>query len=544
MSRPLARPALLVLLAMALLGCAGRPEAGPARAAVAPAVADDDTVLHVLRRVTYGPRPGDVARVRALGLGAWLERQLDPARIDDTAVEQALGALPTLTLSIADLQREYPRLDAETQRKLAAGEMTPAEVRAQSPTDKRPGRIVAELQAARMLRAVAGERQLQEVMVDFWFNHFNVFAYKSEVRWYVTAYERDVIRPHALGRFADLLRATARHPAMLFYLDNWLSVRPGYTIRGGPNQGRRAGLNENYARELMELHTLGVDGGYSQQDVTEVARAFTGWTIDRPRADARFLFRPGTHDAGDKRVLGRAIRAGGERDGQEVLDLLAAHPATARFIAGKLVRRFVADEAPPALVERVAAAYRETGGDIRAMLRVIFAAPEFQAPAAAGAKIKKPSEFVASAARALGATADARGGWTLARAAADIGEGLYEAVPPTGHPDRAEAWVNPGALLSRMNFALSLAEGRLPGVRANLDALRGGVDRRQPPVVLERLLASLLHGRAGEPTRAVLTAQLGLPEITRLTADDRGAASTDVAKLAALVLGSPEFQRR
>jgi uncharacterized protein (DUF1800 family) len=544
MSRPLARSAVLVLLSVVLLGCAERPEAVPAGAAMAPAIADDGAVLHVLRRVTYGPRPGDVARVRALGLGAWLERQLDPARIDDTAVEQALGVLPTLTLSIADLQREYPRLDADTQRKLAAGEMTPREVRAQYPTDKRPKRIVAELQAARMLRAVAGERQLQEVMVDFWFNHFNVFAYKSEVRWYVTAYERDVIRPHALGRFPDLLRATARHPAMLFYLDNWLSVRPGYTIRGGPNQGRRAGLNENYARELMELHTLGVDGGYSQQDVTEVARAFTGWTIDRARADARFLFRPGTHDAGDKRVLGRVIRAGGERDGEEVLDLLAAHPATARFIAGKLVRRFVADEAPPALVERVAAAYRETGGDIRAMLRVIFAAPEFLAPATAGAKIKKPSEFVASAARALGATADARGGWTLARAAADIGEGLYEAVPPTGHPDRAEAWVNPGALLSRMNFALSLAEGRLPGVRADLDALLDGVDRRQPTVVLERLLASLLHGRAGEPTRAVLTAQLGLPEITRLTADDRGPASTDVAKLAALVLGSPEFQRR
>ena len=240
MSRPPARAALLVLLPVVLLGCAGKPEAGSARAAVAPAIADDGAVLHVLRRVTYGPRPGDVARVRALGLGVWLEHQLDPAHIDDAGVEQALGALPTLALSIADLQREYPRLDAEMQRKLAAGEMTPREVRAQYPTDKRPGRIVAELQAARMLRAVASERQLQEVMVDFWFNHFNVFAYKSEVRWYVTAYERDVIRPHALGRFPDLLRATARHPAMLFYLDNWLSVRPGYTIRGGPNQGRRA----------------------------------------------------------------------------------------------------------------------------------------------------------------------------------------------------------------------------------------------------------------------------------------------------------------
>jgi uncharacterized protein (DUF1800 family) len=535
----------LALLPLMLGGCAGAREPGGVTPPVAAAPeADDSAILHVVRRVTYGPRPGDLARVKALGVAAWLEGQLEPGRIDDTAVEQALTALPTLAMSIADLQREYPRPDAETQRKLASGAMSPREMREQYPIDKRPARIVAELQAARMLRAVASERQLQEIMVDFWFNHFNVFANKGELRWYVTAYERDAIRPHALGRFPDLLRATARHPAMLYYLDAWLSVRPGYTIRGGPNQGRRAGLNENYARELMELHTLGVNGGYSQQDITEVARAFTGWTIERPRQDARFLFRPATHDAGDKRVLGRAIRAGGERDGEQVLDLLAGHPPTARFIADKLARRFVADEAPPALIERVATAYRESGGDVRAMLRVIFAAPEFLAPAAAGAKIKKPSEFVASAVRAMGATADVRGALALARAAAEIGEGLYEAVPPTGHPDRAEAWVNPGALLSRMNFALALADGRLPGVRADLGALVGGADRRRPQAVLERLLAALLHGRATEQTRAVLTAQLGLPEITRLSADDGGPADTDVAKLAALVLGSPEFQRR
>ncbi len=287
MSRHAARVAV-ALLALTPLSCAAA--GGPApRAAAAPGPAPDDVaVLHVLQRVTYGPRPGDLARVKAIGVAAWLERQLDPARIDDAAVDQALGALPTLTMSIVDLQREYPRPDPETQRRFAGGEMTPREVREQYPFERRPARIVAELQAARMLRAIAGERQLQEVMVDFWFNHFNVFANKGEVRWYVTAYERDVIRPHALGRFPDLLRATARHPAMLYYLDNWLSVRPGFVRRGGPDQGRRAGLNENYARELMELHTLGVDGGYTQRDVTEVARAFTGWTIDRPREQARY----------------------------------------------------------------------------------------------------------------------------------------------------------------------------------------------------------------------------------------------------------------
>ena len=331
---------------------------------------------------------------------------------------------------------------------------------------------------------------------------------------------------------------------MLYYLDNWLSARPGYIVRGAPGQGRRAGLNENYARELMELHTLGVDGGYTQRDVTEVARAFTGWTIDRPRQDARFVFRPAMHDTDTKVVLGFRITAGGEADGDAVLDLLARHPSTARFIATKLVRRFVADEPPPALVKRVAAAYHDHGGDVRAMLRVVFASPEFLEAATTGAKIKKPSEFVASAVRAVGGRVDARGGVALARAAAEIGESLYEAVPPTGHPDRAEAWVNPGALLARLNFALALAEGRVPGVRVDLGRLIAGADRHQPDVVLDALLNALLHGQASPQTRAVLSAQLGLPEITRLTADDRGPANTDVAKLTALVLGSPEFQRR
>jgi hypothetical protein len=531
------------LLALALAGCGGHA-VGVVATAPAPAPVESAAILHVLQRATYGPRPGDVASVRAIGLGAWLDGQLDPARLDDTAVDRALEGLPSLGRSIADLHREYPRLDAETRRKLGSGEMSPRELREQYPIERRPARIVAELQTARMVRALASERQLQEVMVDFWFNHFNVFSGKGEVRWYVTAYERDVIRPHALGRFPDLLRATARHPAMLFYLDNWLSARAGFTPRRGPSAGRPAGLNENYARELMELHTLGVDGGYTQTDVTEVARAFTGWTIDRPRQDAQFVFRPIMHDPGVKRVLGRTISAGGQGDGEQVLDLLAAHPATARFIAVKLVRRFVADEPPPALVERVAATFRDSGGDVRAMLRVILTSREFRAPETAGAKIKKPSEFVASAARAVGATADTRGALALVQAAAEIGEGLYGASAPTGHPDRAEAWVNPGALLARLNFALALVENRVPGVRVGADDLAGGADRRQPAIVLQRLLTTLLNGRASEETRAVLTAQLGLSEITQLTGDDRGPANTDVAKLAALVLGSPEFQRR
>jgi uncharacterized protein (DUF1800 family) len=537
------RSAIAALLAALLVGGA-LAAAAPDVAATAPPD-NDATILHVLSRVTFGPRPGDVERVRAMGLARYLEQQLDPRGMDDASVQRELATLPTVAMTIGELQREYPRPDQDTRRKVASGEMARREMLERYPPEKRPARITGELQAARMVRAVAGERQLEEVMVDFWFNHFNVFANKGEVRWYLPPYEREAIRPHALGRFGDLLRATAHHPAMLFYLDNWLSTRADYTIRGGPNRGKRAGLNENYARELMELHTLGVDGGYTQKDVTEVARAFTGWTIDRPRQDARFVFRPAMHDAGEKFVLGRRLAAGGgQSDGDQVLDLLARHPSTARFIATKLVRRFVADEPPAPLVERVAASYRDTDGDIRAMLRTIFASAEFRAPQARAAKIKTPLEYVASAARALGAGVDARGGFALARAAGEIGQPLYDAQPPTGYPDRAEAWVNAGALLARMNFALALTQHRLTGVAVDPAALVGETDRRDPQAALERLLAALLHGRATAETRAVLVEQLGDPQIIRQTPDDRGPANTDIDTLAALVIGSPEFQRR
>jgi uncharacterized protein (DUF1800 family) len=372
-----------------------------------------------------------------------------------------------------------------------------------------------------------------------------VYAGKGAVRWFIGTYERDAIRPHVFGHFRDLVQATARHPAMLFYLDNWLSAREDFTVPAGPNRGRRLGLNENYARELMELHTLGVDGGYTQADVREVARAFTGWTIERPQVEGRFLFRAATHDRGEKSVLGQRIPAGGGvEDGERVIEILVRHPATARFVATKLARRFVADDPPPALVERVAGVYRSTDGDIRAMLRTILTSPEFYADGVRGAKIKKPFEFVASSVRALGGSVEPRGGAALAAAAGRIGETLYGAEPPTGYPDRAQHWVNPGALLARMNVGLSLSGNRVGGVRVDLAALVGDADRRDPERVLERLLVALLNGRATPRTRAVLAAQLGNAEIRRQTPDDQGPADTDVEKLAALVLGSPEFQRR
>jgi len=512
----------------------------------------DQLILHVLNRIGYGPRPGDVERVRRMGLAAYIERQLDPRSIPDPAVEQALAAYPVLTLSTATLVRDYPLPTAEARQRLASGEMSRQEIREMYPAERRPTVITAQMQAARVTRAVASDRQLEEVMVDFWFNHFNVYAQKGAVRWMLPAYEREAIRPHALGRFRDLVLATARHPAMLFYLDNWLSTRADLVVPAGPNAGRRMGLNENYARELMELHTLGVDGGYTQQDVIEVARCFTGWTIDRPQQGGGFIFRTLAHDRGAKRVLGQVIPAGGgQEDGERVIEILVRHEATARFIATKLARRFVSDDPPPALVDRTAAAFRRTDGDIRAVLTTIFTSPEFWSADAYRAKIKTPLEVVASAVRALdgriaaASGADvADGGITLAREVARLGEPLYEAQPPTGYPDRAEAWVNTGALLGRMNFALGLAHNRFRGARVDVAGFLANTDRAQPAQVLDRLLAVVLHGEASARTRAVLAAQFDSPEITRTTTYDRGPKDTDVEKLAALVLGSPEFQRR
>ena len=316
----------------------------------------------------------------------------------------------------------------------------------------------------------------------------------------------------------------------------------------------------------MELHTLGVDGGYTQQDVIEVARAFTGWTIERPREQGTFLFRPAAHDQGAKTVLGHALPAyGGEQDGIHVIDILSRHPATARFIATKLVRRLVSDEPPPALVERAARTFQDTDGDIRKVVATIVTSPEFFSADAYGAKIKKPIELVASAVRAVGGeimppgepgSQQVGGGLALALQVAKLGEPLYQQQPPTGYPDVAEAWVNTGALLNRLNFALALAQNRIPGVAVDIGRAVGTADREKPSRVLDALLVSLLQGQARRETRTVLAAQLDNPEIIRATPDDRRvaapgrpatntpAANTDVDKLAALVLGSPEFQRR
>jgi uncharacterized protein (DUF1800 family) len=531
------------------------PEPPPAVRVTLPktALSEDEQIMHALNRLAYGPRPGDVERVRAMGLSRWIERQLEPGRISDERAESALKAFPTLAMPVPELVRGYPEPDPKVMAKIQSGEMSQQEMRTVAPLEKRPFRIPVELQAAKLTRAVLSERQLEEVMTDFWFNHFNVDARKGAVKWMIADYERTAIRPHALGKFRDLLLATAYHPAMLFYLDNWMSTKADLVVPTGPLKGQKRGLNENYAREIMELHTLGVEGGYTQQDVIEVARAFTGWSIDKPREHGTFIFRPGAHDKGAKRVLGHVVPAGGgEQDGVMVIGILSRHPSTARFIATKLVRRFVSDEPPPALVERAAQTFRDTNGDIRRVVVTIVTSPEFFSAEAYRAKIKTPLEVVASSVRALdGELAPPAlggpqpgGGYALAQQVTKLGEPLYQQQPPTGYPDVAEAWVNTGALLNRMNFALGLTANRVPGVRVDLARAVGSADRRKPDQVLDALLRSVLHGQATPQTRSVLAAQLDDPEITRATRDDRGPANTDVEKLAALVLGSPEFQRR
>jgi uncharacterized protein (DUF1800 family) len=487
-----------------------------------PQIDDQAAIAHVLNRIGYGPRPGDIERVRKTGIRAHIAAQLRPERIADDAFEARLQRLTTLTRSSRNLADEYdrPAREARRQRQRAAAANPDAvpgpEERRRSPEMRLAALPLLELSEQKILRAAYSGRQLEAVLTDFWFNHFNVDARKGPVRFLLTEYERDAIRPHVLGNFRDLLEATARSPAMLFYLDNWMSADPtgprlgANDTRQRPGRGNMPrGLNENYGRELLELHTIGVDGGYTQKDVTEVTRAFTGWSIDRPRQGGGYVFRPQLHDAGEKIVLGHRIAAGGgERDGEQVLDILAAHPSTARFIATKLARRFVSDTPPAGLVQRVAGTFDQTEGNLRAVMTTLLTSPEFLSPDAYGAKVKTPFEFVVSALRSTGA--DVNSGRALIRTLQELGMPLYQCQPPTGYKDTADAWVNTGALVNRMNHALALANGAIPGVLM-----------LNPPVP-ERILL----GDIAETTRATIAG-----------------ASTPPQALA-LALGSPEFQRR
>jgi uncharacterized protein (DUF1800 family) len=519
-----------VLLAAAAAGCASNPR--PVGAAKPPL--DRRTALHVLNRLTFGPRPGDLERIDAIGLRAFVDQQLHPERQDDAVLGARLASLRDLALGSAAFAADFylpmvasRQVYAETQKAgaivrgrlgwhllpiaaislpgggrpvsvLQQGAVTPEELRYQRENQA----ALDALQTQKLLRAVYSERQLQEVLTDFWFNHFNVDARKIEDRPVVAEYERDVIRPRVFGRFRDLLGATAKSPAMLFYLDNWMS--------------RNKALNENYARELMELHTLGVDGGYTQADVVDVARIFTGWTMRKPHEATGFEFNDRMHDHGAKRVLGRTFTAGGGmEEGERVLDLLARHPATARFVAAKLVRRFVSDDPPPGLVDRAAKTFRRTDGDLREVMRTILTSREFLAPAAQRAKVKSPFEYVSSVLRATQASVTNPRAFVNAIAA--MGEPLYQCQPPTGYTDRAAFWMNTGALIGRLNFAQSVA---VNGANA------------------------LTLGLSKDPGALAPWADAVLGELSPRARQIAQSAQTPAASRIGLLLGSPEFQRR
>ncbi len=623
---------------------------------------------YLLDRFTFGARPGDVDRVVETGLERWLEQQLR-GDLPDPVVDQKLSGAKSLDLSARKTAEVYPNGGAVLRMAIREGVIDRPEngddlqlSGGDGPgrdglerDDRRKARQWArergarprreatyELVGQKLIRGVYSENQLSEVLTDFWFNHFNVSITDNQARIYVWPYERDAIRPHVTGSFRAMLEATAKHPAMLHYLDNVRSTagdgaettldlrraafddrrarrwerrrqqRMQRNSRSGEDRQRRGrrseGLNENYARELMELHTLGVDGGYDQNDVVEVARAFTGWSTYPPAGrggdlgrrirraqrypeagflfEESFIFRADAHDAGPKTVLGHELPAGrGVEDGLEVLDLLAAHPSTAHHLARKFAVRFVRDEPPSALVDRLAATYERTSGDLGQWVRTLVESPEFWASEARRAKIKSPFEVVISALRVVDAeVTDPRGIYDWIRR---MGQPLYAYQAPTGFPDRAGAWVNTGALLSRMNFGLQLATGQVPGVRLDLASLAGEQRPASLDEALDLYLPLLLIERDVHATKIRLREVIHDPELAQKIADaapshdeDLGfgpesmdddwdvmsgpgqgrrglerrgrrapppvgpADHSPVAHVAGVILGSPEFQRR
>jgi uncharacterized protein (DUF1800 family) len=631
---------------------------------------EDQKIIHVLNRLGFGARPGDLEKVKALGLQKYIDQQLDPTPISDSIAEAKVKNLEVFNLSTAEVFAKYPNPGALL-RQLEGGRQAQANTQnrknqntampvpqadeAQMTVDERRERqqklqelyrkynlrpanqMLPQIVSNRVLRAVYSEKQLQEVMVDFWQNHFNVFSGKAAVRWYIPSYERDVLRKNALGNFKDLVVGTAQHPAMLFFLDNFESVAPnapaqgsnsrleeairsgnltpqmrerikrnrGITDeqldqrikRGQQTQNRpRKGLNENYARELMELHTLGVDGGYTQKDIVEVARAFTGWTIADPRGYRRaaagmikgeedlrlariqrragvpddidsgeFYFNERQHDREVKTILGQKVVEGGVKDGLKVIDILVKHPSTAKFIARKLAAKFVNDKPSEALVARVADAFSKSSGDIKTTLRALFTDKEFFAPENYRAKIKTPFELAVSSIRAVGGETNA--GPPMMAMLNKLGEVPYGYQAPTGYPDTAEDWVNTGALLERLNYAIAVASNRIPGTRVNLNTFEG----KDRSAILDKAISEILKGEISAATRATLVKQMeqALPEVKPAVepedddeapimraAEQQGrnrnrqgrllepSGNPDIFKAVSLVLGAPEFQRQ
>src|SRR6266704_4931094 len=496
----------------------------------AQALAPRDSALHALNRLAYGPRPGEVDSVARMGVMRWIERQLDFERVRDDRLATRERDFKLLSYDREELAQRYG--DALRERRELQREM------AQSGDTTRPGgagpmrefrELGGELQQLAVVRAVLSERQLREVMVDFWANHFNVFVGKGADRFLTPSYIEETIRPNALGRFEDLLIATAQSPAMMFYLDNAQSIAPGASPpvplsalrRGGTQRRVPTGINENYARELLELHTLGVDGGYTQQDVIEIARIFTGWSIEPPERGSGFVFRDWAHDRGEKHVFGLTFNDDGKDEGIRLLKFLASQHATMHHVSAKLCARFVADDPPDGCIDAAVAAWQRTRGDIRAVLHAIFTSPDFWSAQAVRSKVKTPFEFVVSAVRATGVEPDDTP--RLAQLVARLGEPLYQQPAPTGYAETEAHWVNSGALLARMNAAMALAKecSSIPTIDDH-GQLVDAIDQK------------LLAGTMSEHTRSVILEQL----------TDINDPAQARAMAVGLALGGPDFQKQ
>ncbi len=562
----------------------------------------DQRVRQILSRVTFGARPADFERVKQMGVKAYIEEQLSPDSIDDSALDKRLEKLPTLMLPTPVLAEQYnppkpkitpmptptaapspsptpivaPSLTNPNETAVNADAMKTVEnmkpansaapKTAPTPAPKNPQQVVTELQRAKLLRAVYSERQLNEVLVDFWENHFSIYAQKDADRWMMTSFDRDSIRPNIWGRFRDLLGATAHSPAMLFYLDNWQSsvVRKYPATKDKPAR-QTGGINENYARELMELHTLGVNGGYTQKDVQEVARCFTGWTIRKPNEEGLFYFNPQAHDNGEKIVLGQRIAAGGGiGDAERVLDILAANPATARFISTKLAQRFLGDNPPQTIVNQAAQVFLKTDGSIRETVRSIITSPAFLSPAMYQTKFKSPFEFVAASLRITEAETDAN------RPVLDwisrMGQPLFSHVTPDGFPEKSDEWLSTGSLLTRLNFAAALAQNKIKGTNINQKQFLANADFNDPSAVNAALIKTILRDEVSQKSKTAfdkiaaeaasrVNSEKPIEQNAAVPANQNINVSTNAAKidgkppeyvaeLITLMLGSPEFQRK
>ncbi len=531
-----------------------------------------DSALHVLNRLAYGSTPGLADRIAREGVLRWVDRQLGVDRADDPGLKDVLAQFDLLQSRPEDLLRSYllVQMERRQEKRDAAADsmMSPDERLRRLPPEARELRALgAELPQLVVVRATESDRQLAEIMADFWTNHFNIFVGKNLDRVYLPSFIEETLRPRILGKFEDLLIATAKSPAMMVYLDNAESVapgsqppvpdrmarermrgfargrggRPGFfppmpfprggAVRPPANQRGATGLNENYARELMELHTVGVDGGYTQKDVTEVARILTGWSVERPIQGGGFVFNDWAHDRGRKTVLGVEFPAGhGQDEGMKLLKLLAEHPSTMHYVSGKLCARFVNDTPPDGCIDDAVMAWKRSGGDLREVVRAIVRSPDFWAAENRASKVKTPLEFVVSAVRAVGGVPDSTP--RLAGAVARLGQPLYQHVAPNGYGEQQEDWVNSGALLNRMNFAVQLAANRLPGVQVNLDLVLPLASEREALVAaVDRLI---LGGRMSAQTRKVILDQLA----------DVNDPVQARALAVGLALGGPEFQRQ